>query len=531
MVRTDDDVNLSISEPDKEERSTPKKSADAGILSTSKADLERAAELAVERAAEKAAERAVEKALTSGNSSTGTVTVKESYSNAQKTADEAAAPGSESTRSYDAKMYDRQYAYSPPGDYKVDDSAEAEELGISKESLNSSVENLEESEGGESVGSAESLGPADTSFESAEGGSVESEKPEVSAIPISNFDTPSTLDFGADFDPGFKGGDFGLKRSTETFSSSYSKPKDDFPPAKVDVDDHEDAEIFKMYADFGGTGWSSTKQKGWVRHRPLWDDSKRVNRDFIDDFGDVSAVETRAAGKKLPPTENQKVKLHKRMVDQQIDRSDQLAVPLATLSLDSRTPEALYQLLQREVKIPMTKNKYNNRVPVPMKVYVTIPVPYLPSYSAPKEYESKISHSTSKDSEPKSPYSIQNDYESKPSHDIQKNYELTSVYSVKKGSEVKSPYGIQSNYDTKAPYGPLTDTEAKPSYSIRKNYETKSLSSIQKNPVTKPSDSIRKDFEVKPTNSIQKGYEIKGIKSEPYELTISPKQLNDEVSA
>lgn len=68
------------------------------MSSARKEDLERAAELAVERAAEKAAERAVEKSLEAGNQTSMTITVKESYSNARKTAEEQAAPGSESTR-------------------------------------------------------------------------------------------------------------------------------------------------------------------------------------------------------------------------------------------------------------------------------------------------------------------------------------------------------------------------------------------------------------------------------------------------
>lgn len=51
---------------------------------TKREDLERAAELAVERAAERAAERAVEKALESGNSTTETETIRESYSSVRK---------------------------------------------------------------------------------------------------------------------------------------------------------------------------------------------------------------------------------------------------------------------------------------------------------------------------------------------------------------------------------------------------------------------------------------------------------------
>jgi hypothetical protein len=59
-----------------------------GIALTSSAnhreELERAAELAVEKAAERAAERAVEKALDSGNVTTESKLVRESYSNVQK---------------------------------------------------------------------------------------------------------------------------------------------------------------------------------------------------------------------------------------------------------------------------------------------------------------------------------------------------------------------------------------------------------------------------------------------------------------
>lgn len=408
-------------------------------LSIHQRELERAAELAVERAAEKAAERAVEKALNSGNSSTVTVTVKESYSNAMKTAEEQAAPGSESTRPYDPKIYDRQYGYSPPGQYRVNESAEAEELGISKESLNSSVEN-----GGAAT-------PVPTSAESVEADrSVEAvstpslgfdvavstksipeipeipEKPATSSISSVGFDVSTNAGLGfsaADFstldsalddvstsivtgvEPGFKG-DFGLKSSTKTFSSSYSKNKDDdFSGTKVvDVDDEEDAEIFKMYAsDFGDGGWTSAKQKGWVRHRPLWDDSKKLgskNQDFwSEDFSDISAGETQSkdSPKVQPPliptslkaqpqpaplvssTTQKTSQVVKRMVEHYTDRNqDQVAVPLATLSLDPKTPAALYQLLQREVKFPV--NGYDRRLPMPMKVYVTIPVPYLPSY-------------------------------------------------------------------------------------------------------------------------------------------------------
>lgn len=68
------------------------------VSASRKEDLERAAELAVERSAERAAERAVEKSLEAGNKTSMTITVKESYSNARKIAEEQAAPGSESTR-------------------------------------------------------------------------------------------------------------------------------------------------------------------------------------------------------------------------------------------------------------------------------------------------------------------------------------------------------------------------------------------------------------------------------------------------
>ncbi|XP_016842455.3 uncharacterized protein LOC107981340 [Nasonia vitripennis] len=402
-------------------------------LSIHQRELERAAELAVERAAEKAAERAVEKALNSGNSSTVTVTVKESYSNAMKTAEEQAAPGSESTRPYDPKIYDRQYGYSPPGQYQVNDSAEAEELGISKESLNSSVENAgaatpvpTSAESVEADRSVESVSTPTIGFDAATKDGPD--EPATSSISSVGFDVStsaglgfsaadfSTLDSAlddvstsivADSEPGFKG-DFGLKSSTKTFSSSYSKSKDDdFSGTKVvDVDDDEDAEIFKMYAsDFGDGGWTSAKQKGWVRHRPLWDDNKKLdtnNKDFwSEDFSDISAGETqnKDSQKVQPPstptsptaqtpaeespTTQKTSQVVKRMVKHYTDRNqEQVAVPLATLSLDPKTPAALYQLLQREVKFPI--NGYDRRLPMPMKVYVTIPVPYLPSYGIPK---------------------------------------------------------------------------------------------------------------------------------------------------
>ena len=483
-------------------------------LSTKKEDLERAAELAVERAAEKAAERAVEKALNSGNSSTITVTVKEAYSNSKKTAEEAAAPGSESTRPYDSKIYDRQYGYTPPGSYKVDDSSEAKELGIPKEALNSSVENLESAEATsaeETDRSVESTdGPeADASFESAKDVSDKS-VPVITAVPgsINNFDSSTALGFGADFsgldasaDSSFKG-DFGLKSDTKTFSTSYSNTKDDFPGTKVDVDDEEDAEIFKMYAsDFGDGGWSSTKKEGWVRHRQLWDDNKnpKTSQNFgeFDDFGDISTGETQATGEKVAPDDrnqtlatnyssnphtshnnphpysnknpyphpnhnydahpnrsshfptnhtphiysnsntqsqpnrsiiphlhinyntsprphqhmsplppnsnlnqnrslnpniqlNPKVKLHKRMVEKETETTDHITGSFATLSLDTKTPTALFDLLQQEVKLPISANQYDNRSPVPMKVYITIPVPYVPAYGFHKKnYETK----------------------------------------------------------------------------------------------------------------------------------------------
>ena len=90
------------------------------IPASRKEDLERAAELAVERAAERAAERAVEKALEAGNTTSTTITVKESYSNAKEIAEEQAAPGSESTRSrnsktsvYESKDIDENHEYKP----------------------------------------------------------------------------------------------------------------------------------------------------------------------------------------------------------------------------------------------------------------------------------------------------------------------------------------------------------------------------------------------------------------------------------
>lgn len=55
-----------------------------GSQGTRRKDLERAAELAVERAAERAAERAVEKALESGNTTSESETIRESYSSVRK---------------------------------------------------------------------------------------------------------------------------------------------------------------------------------------------------------------------------------------------------------------------------------------------------------------------------------------------------------------------------------------------------------------------------------------------------------------
>uniref|UniRef100_A0ABD2W6G6 Uncharacterized protein n=1 Tax=Trichogramma kaykai TaxID=54128 RepID=A0ABD2W6G6_9HYME len=372
-------------------------------LAEKRRELERAAELAVERAVEKAAERAVEKALSNGNSSTITVTTKEAYSNAKAVAEEQAAPGAESTLPDDPPQvaYDRQYGYE--GGYKVDTSAEAEQLGISKESVNSSVENNEEA-----AASGEASEAADGSAEAA-AGSAEHDSYEVSDVDDDEAEgggDKAEGDAGKDFDIGFDTdfdidisgisslkGDFGLK-NTKTISNSYSKPKDGFPPGHLDINPEEGATILEMYAsDFGGSGWSSAKQDGWVRHRPLWDDNSQqqqnVGRRYFENFGEKNPQEAKAQGKKKsqkPEEERQqpqpsehhhrRIKLiHKRMVD----NLDMYGVPLTAHSIDSSAQAGLYQFLQKEIKLPVHKKQFGAKTPAPMKVYLTIPVPYVPS--------------------------------------------------------------------------------------------------------------------------------------------------------
>ncbi|XP_058791249.1 uncharacterized protein LOC131664289 isoform X2 [Phymastichus coffea] len=352
--------------------------------STNKKDLERAAELAVERAAEKAAERAVEKALNSGNSSTITVTVKEAYENTKKTAEEAAAPGSESTRPHNPQMYDRQYAYTPPvdGDYKVSDSAEAEELGVSKESLNSSVEDLGSAEVTEGSADKEPEEEVDVDLplELASFESVKENADETTDSSGKDFDVSLGIDFGLDFGSLDMSGDFGSKSSasskTETYSTSVSKDNGSNP---VDVSEDEDAEVFGMYAsDFEGSGWSSKKQKGWVRHRPLWDDTKsRVSRGSLwDDIMKTDKADEKKRDKKS--SDKPKPKLFKRNAgdfEAAESGTNQVAVPLASLSLDPKAPALLYQLLQKELKY--SSSNYSIKSPIPMRLYVTVPVPYL----------------------------------------------------------------------------------------------------------------------------------------------------------
>ena len=358
-------------------------------LEEKRKELERAAELAVERAVEKAAERAVERALNNGNSSTITVTTKESYQNAQRVAEEQAASGSESTRPYNPQIYNRQYDYQGGGDYKVDPD-EAEELGISKEQVNSSVEGNQERPqtnqasgeqvSGEEVASAEEDGGV--SYEENEGAEEAGEGGEEGE---KDFQLGFSTDFG---DLDISGistlkGDFGMK-NTKTFTNSYSKPKDEFAGGNLDIDPEEGATIFHMYAsDFGGTGWSSAKQDGWVRHRPLWDDNNQnVGRRHFDPFGTKQ------------PTDEQKGKAHKnegeqrseqtrhhprriRLHKRNVDNLDKYGIPLTAHSIDSATPTGNYEFLQKEIKLPVSSIVYGSVTPAPMKAYLTIPVPYV----------------------------------------------------------------------------------------------------------------------------------------------------------
>lgn len=383
-------------------------------LSQSKADLEKAAELAVERAAEKAAERAVEKALNSGNSSTITVTIKEAYENAKYTAEEAAAPGSEST-----KPEDRQYEAAPAGkgQYEVYDSAEAAELGISKEQVNSSVEELQ---AGGGVSSVEAEVEAPISGEVDDGGEGDSgEGGEVDADDPGDIDADGTEDVaevasfesnrenadgekgeeaagGADASVGLDlSGDFGGLDLSDgdqsggaakgdgsfgkrnTFTDSSTSPNQDYDGVgKAEVDDEEDAEIMKMYAsDFGDAGWSSAKQQGWIRHRPLWDDTK--NRVTRQPFWDDSAAATDVSGKgkkeedpDLRSTEEKdtsRTRMSKRMLEElENERTSTVKSP----------PGKLYELLQRDAAAPPVINATKIAAPPPVKVvYAT---PYYP---------------------------------------------------------------------------------------------------------------------------------------------------------
>ncbi|CAL7938512.1 unnamed protein product [Xylocopa violacea] len=78
---------------------------------TRKEDLERAAELAVEKAAERAAERAVEKALESGNMTTESKTVRESYSSVRK------VPYSEDSATYVGRSSPVENKSEPENDF------------------------------------------------------------------------------------------------------------------------------------------------------------------------------------------------------------------------------------------------------------------------------------------------------------------------------------------------------------------------------------------------------------------------------
>jgi hypothetical protein len=355
----------------------------ATVLSTNKKDLERAAELAVERAAEKAAERAVEKALNSGNSSTITVTVKESYSNAKKTAEEAAAPGSESTRPYDPKVYNSQYAYEPrpPTQYKVTASGEDEEYSGDKDpEADQSVEYESSSElSSESIEQIRAPLAPTTPITEMDSDNDESE-----------FDATSDADsFDINSDASFQG-NFGLKSTksgrTETFSRSYSSPKTDFADTKVEVDDNEDAKILKLYAtQLQKDGWSSARQKGWIRHRPLWDDSKvgRIDQEFWNSFGDMSVSES-AFGKDQSNEDRQR-----------LYGTTQLSLPAATMDFSSIDHLPFYQMFHRQVEEPPRQRSQIYRSKTsgnrgPIKLFLTIPVAYPPIHKLQNDHNGKI---------------------------------------------------------------------------------------------------------------------------------------------
>ena len=232
-----------------------------GVSSTSREELERAAELAVERAAEKVAERAVEKSLDAGNSSTVTVTVKEGYSNARRTAEEDAAPGSESTRPGYYVNYQHQHYDTP--NYDVNHS---EESYSSRESHYSDEE-------------------ADSNPEDAEtydsSSHAETEAPTYAATDFS-----SDLDFDFD-DFGSSGGNFGMRNKRMFQGSQMKSFKTRGFASKRSIPEETDEDIFKRYSGNSKTGWTTTKQGGWTRHRPIWDDHLRQKNDDIwDDMDD-----------------------------------------------------------------------------------------------------------------------------------------------------------------------------------------------------------------------------------------------------
>lgn len=324
-----------------------------------------------ERAAEKAAERALAKSLNPKNSSDITITVLEGHKNTKKMGKEPVVSSAKSTRSCGRKIRSRQYDYQSPddGEYKVSDSSEADELGIPKDSLNSSIEDLgsveavEKSvEGSAEVQSQEVTTPEDfTSFESTR-------EPNDKTSESSEKDLD--LSFGQLFDHNFSSllmsGDSGEKgsstRKTESYTPSFTKPKD--LGSQMVMHGAADTEVLRMYDNKKNSGWLD-KQKDLVGRRQLWDDNKsRVSRrSSWDDFSAEFSSE--------------KPKIFKRMAGdyESVENTNQVAVPMASLSLDPKAPALLYKLLQKQLKY--SSEDYSQKSTVPMKLYVTVPVPYL----------------------------------------------------------------------------------------------------------------------------------------------------------
>lgn len=222
------------------------------VTATSRRELERAAELAVERAAEKVAERAAEKSLEEGNSTTLTVTVKEGYSNARKTAEEQAAPGSESTRPgnpqgnyHHSPAFDEKY-YDP---YDVDKTTLFSPSSDDTENAGSWREYSMEGADGYADGENRDSGPAD-------------------------FDSDFEFDFDSNVDFDTKRSDDGLFRKTHNSKRSL-KPRTRRDRGDFEDYDGEDRDenIFLKYKRLN-PAWSTTSNDGWTRYRPLWDDDR-----------------------------------------------------------------------------------------------------------------------------------------------------------------------------------------------------------------------------------------------------------------